>query len=632
MSALSMKKYLYKAFAKYTEKLRAEDVELFLRIFREYFHRFRSRYIIIFILIFVAAGATAITAWLIKDVVNAIFVNKQAELIIPIFLFIFTVFVIKGASTYAQMVMSRKISNAMVADIQKRLFSHVIKQRISFFDKQGSDDLLMRFTQGAHGFYSILTTVLVDGSRELAMVVGLFFVMLLQDPVLTLLCFTVVPVVFYCINTLLRKIKVAAKQELEGFSDLNKNVRETVQGISVIKSFHLEDTLQQQTDKVIEGIQQRRNRIAVLQSAPVPLMDTLGGIAVGLTILYVGFRVVGGNYDPGTFMSFITALLLAADSARRLSQLPVKLKTAMIAVGTVFELLHDEQFEGSGEKKLELRDVTKTSSVSIGTSAAVGNGQISDQNGANGPLVSKTHPIIQFQDVFFGYDANTSVLNGFNLDIHQGEMIALVGPSGAGKSTLFKLLLRFYEPTSGTILINGMPLNAFDLKSLRTAISLVEQSNFIFAGTIKDNLTLGDETLTLDQVKAACRDVGLHDFIEGQRLGYDSPVGELGTLISGGQAQRLNMARAILKDSPILLLDEVTSALDAENELLIKNYVRAQAGRKTVLVIAHRLSTVKEADRIVLIENGRVADFGTHHELADRNPYYEKIVTLQFAQ
>ncbi|MEM7620450.1 MAG: ABC transporter ATP-binding protein [Pseudomonadota bacterium] len=608
----------------YFNQLKIEDIELFINIFNQYFYRFRFRYLVIFILVFITAGSTAVIAWFIKDVVNVVFVNKQADLIIPIFLFIFIIFVTKGVSTYFQMVLSRHISNAMVADVQQRLFDHLTKQRISYFNKITSDDLMMRFSQGAHGFYSILTTVVVDGSREAAMVIGLFVVMLIQDPLLTLLCFTVVPVVFYAISTLVRKIKNAAKQELEGFSDLNKNIRELVQGISVIKAFHLENFMQRKTHKIIKDIQDQRNQIAVLQSAPVPLMDTLGGLAVGLTILYVGFRVVSGDYDPGTFMSFITALLLAADAARRLSQLPVKLKTALTAVGMVFELLNDKQYEISGANTLFLVNGTALNQ----TEQANGHEPISK----NLALEPQQDPLIRFQDVTFSYCNQKPILNAFDLDIQPGEMIAIVGPSGSGKSTLFKLLLKFYEPTSGTISINGTSLDEIDLLSLRSAISLVEQSNFIFSGSIADNITLGDKTVSQHRIEQACHYVGLHDFISSQPNGYDADVGELGAMISGGQAQRLNMARAIIKDTPILLLDEVTSALDTENEILIKDYVHSQAGDKTILIIAHRLSTVKDADRIVLLENGQVSDCGSHKELLSRNAYYENIVRLQFAQ
>ena len=278
-----------------------------------------------------------------------------------------------------------------------------------------------------------------------------------------------------------------------------------------------------------------------------------------------------------------------------------------MAVELVYQLLNDNDFEESGPVLL-----------------APGTGKMVPED------VTAAVPAISFDNVDFRYGDSGLVLDGLNLDIHQGEMIALVGPSGAGKSTLFKLLMKFYLPRDGTLRVFGHDIGQLDTSSLRDAIAFVGQSNFIFSGSLKDNLTLKNPDVSQERVEEACEVVGLHAFIQGLPEGYDTDAGELGTLISGGQAQRLNMARAIIRDAPILLLDEVTSALDADNEQLIKNYVRSQAKKKTIIVIAHRLSTVKEADRIALIDSGHVTDLGTHEELAARNEYYKRIVTLQF--
>lgn len=607
---LFSRRFWAQKIANQLEKVKEGDVDVFLRLFKQYFHRFRGKYIAIFILIFLASGTTALTAWLVKDVVNGIFVEKQSQLLIPLVVGILAIFVVKGASTYFQTVFSSQISNAMVADIQQRLFDHILKQRISFFSSYSSDNLLMRFNQGAQAFNSILTTVLVNGSRDVATLIGLIVVMVLQDPLLTVISFTTAPVIFYAVSIVLRKLKEVGTEELAGYAELNKNVRETVQGITVVRAFNLEPALKEQTEQVITGLQKRRNRIAALRAMPIPLLDTLGGIAVGMAILYAGFRTLWGGYDPGTFMSFVTALLLAADPARRLSQMRVTLRTAFIAVETVFALLGNDQSETSGTHKLR--------PLKTGL-----RGQDGDAEG---------EPIIAFNNVHFTYDGATPTLHGFDLEIAAGEMVALVGPSGAGKSTVFKLLLRLYEPTEGQVRVGGMDARHIDLVSLRDQIAYVGQSNFIFSGTLRDNLTLRNKRVSPGQVEAACRAVGLHEFIVSLPNGYDTDVGELGSLISGGQAQRLNVARAIIKDAPILLLDEVTSALDAENETLIKNYIHDQARQKTILVIAHRLSTVKEADRIVVMEGGRIIDAGAHQQLLAENAYYEKVVNLQFAQ
>lgn len=590
--------------ANWIEQIRQGDVELFLQIFGEYFHRFWRTYVLIFVLIGIASGATAVTAWLVKDIVNSVFVDRNAELLIPLVAMVLAIFLAKGFSTYFQTVLSTRIANAMVADIQKRLTNHVLAQRMDFFSKNGSDSLLMKFNQGSNGFSSILNLVLVNGLRDVTTLVGLVIVMLIQDPMLTIVSFTVAPLVFYGVSVLIRKLKDLAQDELAGYEALNRLVRETVQGIPVIKAYNLEKTQLSDSHSVIERIQDRKDRMAALQAAPIPMLDTVGGIAVSLAILYAGMRLMSGAYDPGTFMSFLTALLLAADPARRLSQMRVKLRQAFIRVQMVFDLLNTDESEPSGEQGV-------ASQIPSNGKAAV--------------------PAIAFREVAFSYDKEKPILQGLDLEVAPGEMVALVGPSGAGKSTLFKLLLKFHAADAGRIELFGKDITELDNSALRGAISFVGQSNFIFAGSIRDNLTLRNEDVSQEQIEAACRAVGLHDDIAALPNSYDTDVGELGTLISGGQAQRLNMARAIIKDAPILLLDEVTSALDAENEKLIKDYVRAQAQRKTVLVIAHRLSTVKEADRIALVQDGRIAAEGRHEELAANNSYYEKIVSLQFA-
>jgi ATP-binding cassette, subfamily B, bacterial MsbA len=590
--------------SRWVSNLREGDVELFLKIFREYFWQFRRTYILIFVLICVASGATAMTAWLVKDIVNSVFVDQNSALLLPLVIVVLAVFMAKGLGTYFQTVLSQRISNAMVADVQQRLMNHVLSQRMDFFSRNGSDGLLMRFNQGAEAFNSILNLVLVNGLRDLATLISLVVVMMMQDPVLTVVSFAVAPLVFYGVSVLLWKLKNLAKEELAGYQELNRLVRETVQGISIIKAYNLETTQRDEAAQVIRGIRDRKDRMVALQAAPIPMLDTLGGVAIGLAILYAGFRIFSEPYDPGTFMSFLTALLLAADPARRLSQMRVKLRQAFIGVQMVFELLSNDQREPGGAKALP-------SPASTDRVAA--------------------QPAIAFREVEFSYDKTTPILRGLELAVAPGEMVALVGPSGAGKSTLFKLLLKFHAPDAGRVEIFGNDIAELHTVALRDSVSFVGQTNFIFAGTMRDNLTLRNPAIEHAQIEAACRAVGLHEVIAGLPRGYDTHVGELGTLISGGQAQRLNMARAIIKDAPILLLDEVTSALDAENEQLIKDYIRAQMRRKTVLVIAHRLSTVKEADRIALVQDGRIAAEGGHSDLILSDPYYERIVSLQFA-
>ncbi len=577
------------------------DFRLFLSIFKSYFPLYKYKYGLILILIAISSSATATAAWLVRDVVNDFFVKKQGEFLIPLFLAIVGLFIAKGASSYWQSVLSARIANDTVARTQKRMFAHILRQRVRFFERYSSDDLTMRVNMGAMSFGSILNLVVLNGARDAATVVSLLIVMIAEDWSLTLICLLAVPIVFLGITRLLKRIKVLMRQEMLSVAELNKNVREVVQGVRVIKSYNLEPIIETEAGGVIERIKDRANRVSALQAAPVPIIDSVGGVGIGLTILYAGYRSIYDNYDPGTFLSFITALLLALDPARRLSQLRISLKTSLVGVGMVHALLDDND-----------PDQEETDAPRSGIHATPEGGMA-----------------IAMRDIRFAYKDGAEVLKGLSLDIKPGDMIAFVGPSGAGKSTVFSLLLRFHCHQSGQILVGGKPIETIPVTALRDMISYVGQSNFIFSGTIRENLTLRRAGVPEERVDEACRQVGLKGYIAGLPLGLDTDVGELGALISGGQAQRLNIARAIIKDAPILLFDEVTSALDADNEELIRGYMHSQAGRKTILVIAHRISTVRQADKIALIEGGTVKALGTHQDLMRGSEYYERVATLQ---
>jgi ATP-binding cassette subfamily B protein len=577
-----------------------DDFRVFLSIFKSYFPLYKYKYGVIIVLIGVASYTTAAAAWLVRDV-SDFFLKKQGEFLVPLFLLIVGLFVAKGASSYWQSVLSARISNDMVARTQERMFSHILTQRVRYFERYSSDDLTMRVNMGASSFGQILNQVVLNGARDGATVVSLLIVMALQDITLTLICMLAVPIVFLSITRLLKRIKELMQQEMLSVAQLNKHVREVVQGIKVIKSYNLEPIIGSEVNAVIESIKDRSNRVSALQVAPVPIIDTIGGIGIGLTILYAGYRSIYGSYDPGTFLSFVTALLLALDPARRLSQLRASLKTSLVGVKMVHDLLADNE--------PDQEEIAAPQAVPAAT--------------PEGGLA------IAMRGVCFAYNTGTEVLRNLSLEIRAGEMVALVGPSGAGKSTVFSILLRFHRHQSGQILIGGRPIEAVPAPVLRDLIAYVGQSNFIFSGTIRENLTLRRSGVSQAKIDEACKAVGLSEYIATLPGGYDTNVGELGSLISGGQAQRLNIARAIIKDAPILLFDEVTSALDADNEELIRNYMHSQAGKKTILVIAHRISTVRQADKIALVEEGAVKAFGTHQDLMRGSDYYERVATLQ---
>ncbi len=372
----------------------------------------------------------------------------------------------KGLSTYWQSLLSARIANDMVAKTQERMISHILAQRAEFFDRFSSDDLIMRISMGAGSFGTILNRVVLAGARDLATVCALAFVMVRQDLILTLICLIAVPPFLFCISFLLKRIKGLMQQEMQSIAELNKHVRESVQGFKVIKAYNLEPVIKNEVDSVIESIKDRSNKVAALENAPVPIIDTLGGAAVGLTILYAGYRTIYGTYDPGTFMSFITAMLLAMDPARRVSQLRVALRTSLVGVGMVHQMLEDN-----------------TPEIEIPAGNGAGNTvpQLPRPEGGLG---------IVMENVTFGYSPGANVLESFTLEVRPGDMVALIGPSGAGKSTVFSLLLRFHRHQKGRVLVGGRDIEDMPVTEIRDLIAYVGQSNFIFSGSIRDNLTL----------------------------------------------------------------------------------------------------------------------------------------------
>ncbi|MEM8792821.1 MAG: ABC transporter ATP-binding protein [Pseudomonadota bacterium] len=581
----------------------SDDFGLVAQIFAQYFGRFWVKYIIIFACITISSGMTAFIAWFMKDVVNTLFIETDVTKFSSFIIAIIIVFIVRGSATYCQTVLSSRIANAMVADLQKRLYQHMLKQRVSFFEKYHTDSLLMMFNQAVNGISGIMNTLVTRGASDLATLIGLVCLMIWTDWQLTVIVLLVFPIVFLGVSRILRMIRDLIGQEMAGLEVLNRFVRETVQGIAVVKSYNLENKMGTGARGVVEGLESRKNQMAALQAMPVPLLDALGGLAVAGVILFAGYRISIGATDLGTVVSYLTALLLSADPARRLSQLRVGLRQSLMLTSRVYRTLAEDQPDAGGTTPFDV---------------AVGN-------------EPDKPPAITFEGVDFRYKVKGApILEDVNFEIATGEMAALVGPSGAGKSTVMGLVLKFQIPQKGRVMIGPSNLREIETSDLRRHISYVGQTNFVFHGTMFENLALDTPGVTQDDAYDACVRVGLGEFVDSLPEQLDSVIGEGGAGISGGQAQRLNIARAILRDAPILLLDEVTSALDAENETLVKDYIFSQRGRKTILTIAHRLSTIRQADKIILLDKGRVLDIGTDAELRKSNEYYSKIIELQY--
>ena len=575
------------------------DLKLVLRLIQDNGRQFAPQYLLAFIFMFIVAGTTAISAWLMKDVVNLIFVDRQANALVWLPAFVVGIFVAKGVSSYFQEVILARIGNRMVAETQTRMFDHLLGQDLSYYQKMQSSELITRITHNAQATRQAVNLLATSLGRDLITLIGLIFVMIVQQPVMFLICALGAPIGIIVQKKLVGRIRKVAKREVTSFGAIVKTMREATQGVRVVKAFTLEPQMRARMDDSIRAVERVANKMTTINAGVNPLIDTLGGFAVAGVIFYAGWRSLTYNETPGEFFSFITALLMAYEPARRLARLQVGLGQACIGVQMMYDLI---------DAKPVL--VNKPDAHDLNVSA----GQI------------------EFSGVNFGYESKAPVLKGIDLTIEAGKTTALVGLSGSGKTTIMNLLLRFWDPQLGTISIDGEDLRDVTLQSLRSQISLVSQDVFLFEGTVRENIAAGVNNPDENEIIEAAKAAYAHHFIENLPEGYETPVGELGGQLSGGQRQRISIARAFLKNAPIILLDEPTSALDSESEQAIQRALTQLTKRRTTLVIAHRLATVLNADRIHVIEEGKLAESGTHDELLAYGGLYSRLYDIQYAQ
>ncbi len=568
------------------------------RLLSEHGRTYAPRYAIAFLFMGVVAGCTSLSAWMMKDVVNKIFVDQDRAALFWIPMAISALFVIKGIAAYLQEVSLSRIGNRIVAEIQKRMYDHMLKMGVGFYQKYPSSDLITRMTHNAQAARTMLNLVAVGLGRDLLTLVGLIAVMVSQDPLLAAICLIGGPFAAMVLKKLTERVQKAATRQFTGMSTIVGTMRESAQGIRVVKSFQLEPLLQRRMNQGVEGVEKLSNKIVAVSALTNPLIETLGGVAVAAAVIYAGWRSLSFGDTPGQFFAFITALLMAADPARRLSKLQLQLATAAVGVRMMYDLLDTPIAEADEPRR---------------------------------PNLNVSRGEVRFENVTFSYDPDTPVLCDLNLVAPPGKTTALVGLSGAGKTTVFNLLQRFWTPAEGVIRIDGQPISEVSLASLRQQIALVSQDVFLFEGTIRENIVAGRENATEEEVIAAAKAAQAHDFICSLPNGYDTQVGELGSQISGGQRQRISLARAFLKNAPIILLDEPTSALDSETEQSIQTALQELTRGRTTIVIAHRLATVANADVIHVMDKGRVIESGRHRELIERGGLYARLYQIQFA-
>ncbi|MFC1672955.1 ABC transporter ATP-binding protein [Pseudomonadota bacterium] len=578
---------------------------LMARLWRECIRGYGGRLLLAVVFMGLMAGATALSAYLMKPVVNEIFIARDREMLWLIGGAVLATFFVKGASNYVQATLMAQVGLKIVADLQNRLYRHVTDLDLGFFHNTSTGTLVSRFTFDIGSIRVSVSHAITVFGKDMLSLIGLVAVMFIQDWELALISFFVFPIAILPIAKIGRRMrKVTVNTQVE-VGQMTTTLEQTFQGIRVVKAYSMEEYERGRLATLIDTIYKLSFKGMRTRALSSPIMETLGGVAVTTVIIYGGYRVIENATDPGGFFSFITALLLAYEPMKRLANLNATVQEGLAGAQRTFEALdHPSAItEKDGAREL-----------------SVSEGQVTFDN------VSFTYPKAD------GVEGESNVaLDNISITIPAGKTVALVGASGAGKSTVMNLVPRFYDVTGGRVLIDGQDTRDVTFASLRGAMALVSQEVTLFDDTVRNNIAYGRSEATFDDIQDAARNAAAHDFILSLPDGYDTMVGEHGVRLSGGQRQRLAIARAMLKNAPILLLDEATSALDTESERHVQSALDGLMSGRTTLVIAHRLSTVVDADIIYVLGQGRVAEQGTHAELLEKGGLYANLYQLQFA-
>jgi ATP-binding cassette subfamily B protein len=556
-------------------------------------------YAVAFALMAIAAGCTAASAYLLGNVINEAYIDRNFAGIVALAATIVVLFAVKGLASYGQAVMLSRIGARIVAGNQRRMFDKLLNEGLGFFGAHHSAEFLARLSAGANSASFVTNLLITALGRDLLSLIGLAVVMVVQDPVMSLTSLLVVPPALLVLRKLIRRIHLIARSQYTGGAEILETMQETVQGIRIVKAFTLEEQMRQKFDASVAAVERESVNMARVANRASPLMETLGGVAIAIAIIYGGYRVIVGGATPGAFFSFIAAFLLAYEPAKRLAKLNIDLSSGLVGVRVLLEIVDSPATE-------PIEDAL--------------------------PPLSLAQARVEFANVGFAYRLGEPVLRNISFVAEPSRVTALVGPSGGGKSTVLNLILRFYDAQSGKVTIDGQDITAASRRSLRRQIAYVGQDVQLFSGSIRDNIAFGKPGATEGEIVAAARAAHAHDFIMSFPKGYDSPVGEHGTRLSGGQRQRVAIACALIKNAPIILLDEATAALDSESERYVQDAVAELCKGRTTIVIAHRLSTIMHADRILVVDAGQIVESGRHDDLLRRGGRYASFYRLQLQQ
>jgi len=545
----------------------------------------------------VIAVASSATAFLVKPVLDDIFFNKDTTMLKIIPLVVILIYFLRGLGMYGQDYLMNYVGENIIKDLRNDLYNRIQDLPIAFFHKEQTGVLMSRITNDVNIIKTMVSTAVTGSLKDSFTIVGLTFVIFYRDWKMALFAFIILPVAFFPIVEFGRRVRRISTGWQEAMADLNSFLHETIAGNKIVKAFGMESYEKKRFFNKTLGLFKLEMKAVIARSLSSPIMEFLGGLGIAFIIWYGGYKVITGSSTAGTFFSFMAAVLMLYDPVKKLSGLNNAVQQGLAAADRVFDIIEME----------------------------------SDIKERKDPITIQRGPHrVTFENVFFKYD-NVMVLKDINLDVQSGEVLALVGMSGGGKTSLVNLIPRFYDATRGAIRIDGVDIRDVTLSSLRDQMAIVTQEPILFNDSVRNNIAYGKQDATDEDIIKAAEAAYAYDFIQNFPNKFDTNIGELGGRLSGGEKQRICIARALLKDAPILILDEATSSLDAEAEMLVQKALENLMKGRTTFVIAHRLSTIDYADRIVVIVNGRVEEEGKKEELISMQGEFFKLYQMQYS-
>lgn len=557
-----------------------------------------GRFILAMLCMAVVGITTSAAAFLIKPAMDDIFVNKSLDTLRWIPAAVILIYFLKGAGNYGQTVLMSYIGQKIITDLRNNLYAHIIIQPLSYFTKHPTGILMSNITSDVNLIQGAVSEAVTSILKDTFSLIGLIFVIFYRDWKLALIASVVFPLAIYPLarfGRMMRRISASTQVTMGSLLSL---LQETISGNRIVKAFGMEPYENGRFVQENERLFRLTMKSVSIRAISSPLMEFLGGFGIAAIVLYGGYEVIRGTSTPGTFFSFLAALLMLYEPAKRLTNVNNTIQQGLAGADRVFAIIDTVPEIKNKEDAVELPKITKG---------------------------------IEIDKVSFRYD-ETPVLKNINIRIRAGEVIAFAGMSGGGKTTLVNLIPRFYDVTEGRILIDGHDIRGVTIESLRSQIAMVTQQTILFNDTIRNNIAYGDIRKKEEDILQAAKAANAHDFITRLPDGYDTVIGEQGVKLSGGERQRISIARALLKNAPILILDEATSSLDTEAETEVQGALDELMKGRTTLVIAHRLSTIRNADRILVLVNGEIVEEGSHESLLEKKGEYYKLYSMQFRE